>query len=79
MPAWIARYDPGGRRDAAWRAQVAAALTAANTVLIDASNGPLRADRHFVDPAHYNWRYAASFTRWIFEQYAGADAIARGE
>ncbi|MDF3073758.1 MAG: hypothetical protein K0S54_1425 [Alphaproteobacteria bacterium] len=79
MPAWLDRYDPGGKRDAAWRARVAAALAAPNTVLIDASNGPLRTDQYFVDPAHYNWRYAASFTRWIFEQYASADAIAQGE
>jgi hypothetical protein len=79
MPAWLDRYDPGGKRDKAWRTDVAAALDKSRAVLIDASNGPLRGDRHFVDPAHYNWRYAASFTRWIFEQYAGADAIAHGE
>lgn len=79
MPAWIDRYDRGGRRDMAWRAQVSAALEGTATVLIDASEGPLRSNRHFVDPAHYDWRYAASFTRWIFEQYAGADTIARGE
>ena len=79
MPAWTARYDVGGQRDAVWRAQVVETLRSPNTVLIDGRNSPLRDDRHFVDPAHYNWRYAASFTRWIFEEYAKNSLTARGE
>jgi hypothetical protein len=79
MPAWTARYDPGGERDAAWRAKITETLHSSNTVLIDARKSPFLSDRHFVDPAHYNWRYAASFTRWIFEEYAKDNLTARGE
>lgn len=79
MPAWLERYDPAAARDGAWRDRVAATLVSPNTVLIDASRSPFRANRHFVDPAHYHWRYAASFTRWIFEQSALAQASAAGE
>lgn len=79
MPAWIERYDPQGARDAAWRAKVRATLDSPHTVLIDANASPFRHDRQFVDPAHYHWRYAASFTRWVFEQYARSGLVARGE
>ena len=55
MPAWRDAYDPGGVRDAEYRAAIASRLASTPTVLIDAEQGLHLRNEQFTDPAHLQW------------------------
>jgi hypothetical protein len=77
MPAWIAAFDLGGRRDAAWRAAVAARLDGTGALLLDGARSPIDADRQFTDPTHLHWDSVPILTTWIMDEMERAAVLPR--
>jgi hypothetical protein len=75
MPAWIAAFDPGGVRDAAWRDGVAERLAGTGAVFLDGRKSPIDDDRRFSDPAHLNWRHVPILMTWLMDELARVAAL----
>ncbi|WP_037460131.1 hypothetical protein [Skermanella stibiiresistens] len=75
MPSWIEAYDPGGARDAAFRADVSRHLNLLNTVLIDTTKGLNLKDSDFTDHAHLQWSSVPILTEHVISQM---DSTERG-
>jgi hypothetical protein len=68
MPAWRDAYDPGGARDAEYRAAVSRRLDGTRTVLIDAQRGLRLRNDQFTDHAHLQWDAVPLLMRYLITQ-----------
>jgi hypothetical protein len=68
MPAWRDAYDPGGARDAEFRAAVSRRLNGTRTVLIDAQRGLRLRNDQFTDHAHLQWDAVPLLMRYLITQ-----------
>ena len=68
MPAWRDAYDPGGVRDAEFRAAVSRRLDGTRTVLIDAQQGLHLRNDQFTDHAHLQWNAVPLLMHYLITQ-----------
>jgi hypothetical protein len=73
MPAWKDIYDPGGVRDAEYRAEVARALAGTGAILIDADKELRLGNENFTDPAHLQWPSVPLLMEHLITKLEAAD------